>query len=686
MPNHLKDENSPYLLQHAENPVDWYPWGEAALAKARREDKPIFLSIGYASCHWCHVMARESFEDEATAAILNEHFVSIKVDREERPDLDSLYMAATIALSGAGGWPMSVFLTPDLKPFYAGTYFPPVPRHSLPAFKEVLLHLAEAWQNQRDQIHQVGERLAQHLNQVFRPSASDSTLTEETLRAVTRSILEAYDWGYGGWGEAPKFPQPMLIDFLLQRHTAGEEGALKAALHALEAMARGGMYDVLGGGFARYSTDRFWRVPHFEKMLYDNALLTLAYLHAWQITHKPLYKRVVIETLDFVAREMTHPEGGFYASLSADSQGEEGKYYVWTKDEIQRLLEDQSDFEFFSAAYGLSERGNWEGRMVLQRALDDATLAGRFGLEREAVASKLAACHSALLAARRRRVPPASDDKILTAWNGLMLQAFAEAARFLDDPQRAANYHEAAVRNAEFLLRNLAAPVMLSRSWRNGRRGPQAFLDDHAALILGLLALYQTDFEPRWFASARELTEAMLQRFSDPAGGFFDTPAEAASLLLRPKDLQDNATPSGNALACEALLKMAAFTNEQKYRDLAENALRLISIPAPRYPLAFARWLCVADSVLRGERQAAVLYETWDEQVQALIQTLRAEYRPNLVVAASAFPPAPEAPPLLFDRPLLERRPTVYVCERFYCRQPLHAPAELQNALGPPAS
>jgi len=451
-------------------------------------------------------------------------------------------------------------------------------------------------------------------------------------------------------------------------------------------MARGGIYDVLGGGFARYSTDRFWRVPHFEKMLYDNALLPLAYLHAWQITHKPLYKRIVIETLDFVLREMTHPEGGFYASLSADSQGEEGKYYVWTRDEIQRLLEDRSDFEVFSAAYGLSERGNWEGGTVLQRALDDATLAARFGLELEAVASKLAACHSVLLAGRARRVRPASDDQILTAWNGLMLQAFAEAARFLDDPQKAANYHKAAVCNAEFLLRNLAASATLSRSWRNGRRGPLAFLDDHAALILGLLALYQSDFEPRWFASARELTAAMIRRFCDPAGGFFDSPAEAAPRLLRPKDLQDNATPSGNALACEALFKMAAFTNEQEYRERAENALRLISIPAQRYPLAFARWLCVADSALRGERQVAILYETWNEQAQALIQTLRAAYWPDLVVAASAFPPAPEAPPLLFDRPLQKRQPTVYVCERFSCKQPLNTPGELQNALRPPAS
>ena len=680
MPNHLVNENSPYLLQHANNPVDWYPWGEDALNKARTENKPIFLSIGYAACHWCHVMAHESFESEETAAFMNEHFVNIKVDREERPDLDAIYMQATVAMTGSGGWPMSVFLTPDLKPFYAGTYFPPVQRYNMPAFKDVLAGIARAWREEPDEITRVSGQVSSHLQQTMsNDQTSDATLTQNDLATVAKSLIDSYDWGYGGWGTAPKFPQPMTIEFLLRRSIAGNEESLKPALHLLKAMSRGGMYDVVGGGFSRYSVDNFWRVPHFEKMLYDNAQLARAYLHAWQITKDPHSKRVVIETLDFVAREMTHPAGGFYSSLDADSEGEEGKFYVWTRDEIREILKEDS--EFFEAAYGINERGNWEGKTVLQRALDDASLAARFKIDPNTVPAQLSDSHSKLFAARASRVRPGTDDKILTAWNGLMLGTAAEAARALDEPELAHKYLTLARRNADFLLDALRPDHTLKRSWRQGTITNEVFLEDYAALILGLIELYQTDFQDKWFTSAQELTEEMIELFEDPRGGFFDTSKDSQELLLRPKDLQDNATPSGNALACEALLRLAAFTDNGTYRDLAEKSLRLITNYALRYPTSFARWLSAADFALGNVKQVAVVYETSPDDAQELLKAIQSTYRPNMIVAASSYPPSSTAPALLLDRPLKDSKPTVYVCEGFVCKLPATAVAEVQNLL-----
>ncbi len=682
--NRLVNSASPYLLQHANNPVDWYPWDEDALGKARAENKPIFLSIGYAACHWCHVMAHESFEDPAIAAIMNEHFINIKVDREERPDLDSIYMQATTAMTGSGGWPMSIFLTPDLHPFYAGTYFPPEPRYNMPSFRNILLGIVNAWANEPDEIHRVGDQLAQHLRQALSIETQNADLLQENLNQITTAILDNYDWGYGGWGMAPKFPQPMTIEYLFQRSLSEptrKENILKTSLHALKAMARGGMYDVVGGGFARYSTDNFWRVPHFEKMLYDNAQLALVYLHAWQITREPSFKRVAIETLDFVRREMTHPDGGFYSSLDADSKGEEGRFYVWTKSEIQEVLANDSDFEFFSVAYGITEKGNWEGKNVLQRALDDASLAARFRLDEEAVPVKLADCHSKLLAARARRIRPNTDDKILTAWNGLMLHAFAEAARILDDEKKATEYLEAAVRSANFLLSSLYLNGKLHRSWRDGKRTNEVFLEDYASLIIALLELYQTDFDNHWFTAAMELADDMLLRFGDSNGGFFDTPNDGGTLLIRPKDLQDNATPSGNALACEALLKFAAFTDKAEYRDAAEKALRMVTDSALRYPMGFARWLSTADFALDNGEQIAVVFEAMNKDAQEVIRFIQAEYRPNTIIAASTFPPPKSAPVLLMDRPLKENKPTAYVCEHFVCKQPVNSIEELKGLI-----
>ena len=679
MPNRLANEISPYLLQHAHNPVEWFPWGKEALEKAKRENKPIFLSIGYAACHWCHVMAHESFEDPETANLMNVHFVNIKVDREERPDLDSIYMSATQAMTGSGGWPMSVFLTPDLQPFYAGTYFPPVRRYNMPSFREILQVLAGAWENEREKAIDSAERITTHIRSQTRLSTYELTLRQEDLNVAAKNLLESYDWGYGGWGDAPKFPQPMTIEFLLRRHIAGDPEALKPAVHVLHAMARGGMYDVVGGGFSRYSTDNFWRVPHFEKMLYDNALLSRAYLHAWQITKEPEYKRIVEGTLDFVAREMTHPEGGFYSSLDADSDGEEGKFYVWTSDELKLNLGD--DYEFFQTAYGITERGNWEGKTVLQRAVDNATLAARFKIDPEIVTAKLKKCHSKLLTARNERVRPGTDDKVLTAWNGLMLAAIAEAARVFDGTEKGVTHNRMATRSGNFLLTSLRPDGYLRRSWRDGKATEEVFLEDYAALILGLLELYQMDFNNRWFVAALELAEEMIERFRDPEGGFFDSPGDGEVLVIRPKDLQDNATPSGNALACEALLKLAAYTDNGSYRDLAEQSLKAIGEAAIRYPTAFARWLSAADFALGNVKQVAVLGEAREESFQELIEVIRNEFRPNVVTAASSFPPQSDAPMLLAERPLVNGRPSAYVCEGFVCSQPVNTVKALHQQL-----
>jgi uncharacterized protein YyaL (SSP411 family) len=704
--NQLSTSTSPYLLQHANNPVDWHLWNEDALVKAKQNNKPIFLSIGYAACHWCHVMAHESFEDEETAAFMNEHFINIKVDREERPDLDAIYMQATVSLTGSGGWPMSVFLTPDLEPFYAGTYFPPVPRHNMPSFKDVLAGITRTWQEQPSEVSRVGGEVSEHLKQALSINTqSNSNFTEEHLDMAVKSLLDSYDWGYGGWGSAPKFPQAMTIEFLIRQYirtsSLNDENTLqtpsqddpirRTVIHALKAMARGGMYDVVGGGFSRYSVDNFWRVPHFEKMLYDNAQLVRAYLHAWQVTGDPFFKQAVVETLDFIEREMTHPDGGFYSSLDADSEGVEGKFYVWTLEEIRAALKDES--EFFEAAYGITANGNWEGETVLQRALDDASLAARFKLDLESVPTKLVGCHSKLLSVRSSRIRPGTDDKVLASWNGLMLAAMAEASRVITGNDQMENespvkngsyknkYYRMATRNAQFLLNSLRPDGKLKHSWRDGKTTYEVFLEDYAALILGLIELYQTDFNNKWFISAKELADEMIELFEDINGGFFDTSKDGESLLLRPKDVQDNATPSGNALACEALLILAEFTGEGKYREIAERSLRLVINMAPQYPTAFGRWLSAADLALGNVKQIAVIYEADGKDASEFIRMIQSQYRPNMIIAASGYPPSSSAPALLNDRPTRNGRPTVYVCEGFICKTPVTTTAELEKLL-----
>ena len=677
MANRLAGESSPYLLQHAQNPVEWSPWDAEALARARDLDRPIFLSIGYASCHWCHVMAHESFEDPAIAALLNERFVPIKVDREERPDLDALYMDAVTALTGQGGWPLSVFLTPEGKPFYGGTYFPPTPRHGLPSFREVLTTVARAWRETRESLSSTADELTAHVASSPALHSPETALNASVLDQAAEALLRAYDWTHGGWGGAPKFPQAMSIELLLRRHSrTGDRLALDMAVHALRSMACGGIYDHLAGGFHRYATDRQWRIPHFEKMLYDNALLSQTYLHAWQVTRDPRFREVAEETIDYLLREMRHPEGGIYSALDADSEGEEGKVYLWTVDEVTRVLGPLGLADLFIAAYGLTPQGNLDGRNVLYRALGDVALAEQFGFQEADAARGLGQARRALREARQSRRKPEADDKILTVWNGLALAAISDAARGLSRD----DYLHAAQDLAQFLLGRLVSDGRLHRSWRAGRAHPRGFLDDHAALGLGLLALYQTDFDPRWFTAGVHLAQTILADFPDPAGGFFDTATDHETLIARPKTLQDHATPSGNAMAVELFLRLWALTEDEGYLQAAEAPLRAIQDEAGRHPTAFAAWLCSLEVALGPQSQLALAGSPAEPAIQAFLEVVWREYRPRLVVAVGSRD-APEAPQLLKQRERLHGEATAYLCQTFVCKAPATSPAELERQL-----
>jgi uncharacterized protein len=678
VPNRLMNENSPYLLQHQDNPVDWYPWNEEALNKARREDKPIFLSIGYAACHWCHVMAHESFEDPETAAIMNAHFINIKVDREERPDLDSLYMNAVVTITGQGGWPMSVFLTPDGKPFYGGTYFPPVRRYNMPAFKDVLISLADAWKKERERVYQASKELVDALQQqTFPLNSQDAALDRGNLPLAIERLEQSYDWQNGGWGKAPKFPQPIAIQFLLTQAAYGNKSALDIAIHALTCMARGGMYDVIGGGFSRYSTDDSWLVPHFEKMLYDNAQLAKTYLQAYLLTGNLDFRRVCEQTIDFVLRELTDKEGGFYSSLDADSEGEEGKYYLWTLEEINRVLKDQTKASLFSAAYRLSPDGNFEGRTILQRHLNDEDLASQFDLKLPQVHEILEDCHRLLFHTRSQRIRPATDDKVLVSWNALMLSTLSEAGRYLKRP----DYLDAAKRNADFILHAMMQGGRLYRSWRMGQAQHDAFLEDYAGLILGLIALYQSNFQPAYIQKAFELAKRMVESYYDDESGFYDTHLDQQPLFMRPKDLQDNATPSGSSLAILALLLMSAFYGQGKWRDIAESILSSMQSTISRYPTAFSNWLLAFAFAVSPTHEIAILGDLENDRSQILIQEVWQKFRPNVVLAVGNHPLPPGSPPLLENRSLLGGMPTAYVCRNFVCNLPVTDPMELSKQI-----
>jgi uncharacterized protein YyaL (SSP411 family) len=678
MSNHLFKENSPYLLQHAENPVDWYPWGSEALGKARQEDKPIFLSIGYAACHWCHVMAHESFEDPQTAAIMNRYFVNIKVDREERPDLDGIYMNAVVAMTGQGGWPMNVFLTPQGIPFYGGTYFPPVRRYNMPAFREILQIVAETWTNDRRRLLDSGNQLFQHLRSTNQIGTSGQALNPVLINQAAFRLIETYDWQHGGWGRAPKFPQPMAIEFLLRQAARGDQSAMDVANHALKSMARGGMYDVIGGGFARYSTDDQWLIPHFEKMLYDNAQLALVYLHAYLITGDEQFRAVTEETLDFILREMLFVEkggqsqfSGFYSSIDADSDEGEGRYYTWSLSEIKDSLNSQLSSVVIEA-YGISQAGNFEGSSVLQRVKDDETLAQQFGESVDEIQNQLVQARSILQEVRKVRTPPGKDDKILVSWNALTLIALTEAGRYLGRP----DYLDIARLVADFVLTELHPRDRLMRSWRAGRAQHNAYLEDYASLILALLSLFQSDPDTYWFQSALQLNDEMLANFLDPQGGFFDTRADQENLILRPKELQDNATPSGNALAALALLQLATYQGKAEWRSLIEPMLAIVQSAAEQYPTSFSFWLCAADAFSHPLQEVAILGDPHQPQTSALVRQLWIHYRPYTLAAISDFPPASNAPALLQGRSLIDGKPTAYVCQNFSCKLPVTEPAD----------
>ncbi len=667
MPNHLIHETSPYLLQHAHNPVDWYPWGDEAFEKARREDKPIFLSIGYAACHWCHVMAHESFEDPDIAEILNRYFVPVKVDREERPDVDSIYMNAVITLTGQGGWPLSVFLTPEGKPFYGGTYFPPTPRHGLPSFRDVLLAALQSWENDREDLFKAGEQLSKHIRAMNDWGiAPGMVLRANLLEQVTHALLSSYDRRYGGWGNAPRFPQPMVLEFLLMQVTRGNVDALKPVEHNLQVMSRGGLYDIVGGGFARYSTDNDWLVPHFEKMLYDNAQLASVYLHAGILENHPWFLRTATQTLDFLLREMAHPLGGFFSSLDADSEGEEGKYYLWEYNELRQILEPVGLWDFFLQVFKASPEGNFEGKIILQARADWERLPELTGLSENAFQEKLDNLRKFLSQTRNLRIRPSVDDKIIVSWNGLALRAFAEAARYLNRN----DYLEAAQRNAHFLLENLYTPKGLMRTWREGTPRQWALLEDYASLILGLLALYQSDDQVKWYEWAVRLADEMIARYRDPAGGFFDTRDDQKDLLLRPKDFQDNATPCGNSLAANALLMLYEFSGENSYYQLATQVLPLLQDSLVKYPTAFGFWLQAVDWTMGPARQIAILAPNNLDEVKLFKNVLWKTYRPRLVSAVSTFPPAEKCPALLHNRSVLDGKVTAYLCEGFVCHHP----------------
>ena len=676
MINHLSNETSPYLLQHVDNPVDWYPWGAEALRLAKDQNKPILLSIGYAACHWCHVMAHESFEDDDTAALMNEYFINVKVDREERPDLDSIYMQAVTAMTGRGGWPMTVFLTPEGQPFYSGTYFPNEPRFGMPSFKQVLLGVAEAWQNQPDEVQQSAQDVTRHIRQASIAVGQGTTLDSGLFAGAMYNLTKRFDHTWGGFGDAPKFPQPMTLEFLLREHLrSGDAHALEMAELTLQKMAHGGIYDQLGGGFARYSTDDQWLAPHFEKMLYDNAQLARVYLPAWQITGKPLYRRITEETLDYVLREMQHADGGFFSSQHADSEGVEGKFYVWSAAEIRNALGD--DAALFMRVYGVVEGGNWEGHNILHLRTELADAADQFDLTQTEVETKLAAARRKLYNIRAQRIWPGLDDKVLTAWNGLMLAAFAEAGRTLER----ADYVAAATRNAEFLYRTMRAENgRLYRTWKAGAEAKyNAYLEDYAYLAEGLLALYQTTFDRRWFDWAQELAEFMLARFHDTEnGGFFDTSDDHEQLIHRPKDLQDNAAPSGNAMAAQVLLKLSLLTGQTKYWDLAEQATAALKEVINQYPSGFGQWLNVAGFILGEPREIALVGE--GEQLEPMLKVVRERYRPNQVIAAGSE--SDEDPiALLAQRPQLNGQATAYVCRRFLCQAPVVEPEALAAQL-----
>ncbi|MFF0005881.1 thioredoxin domain-containing protein [Streptomyces tibetensis] len=675
MPNRLAHETSPYLLQHADNPVDWWPWSEEAFEEARKRNVPVLLSVGYSSCHWCHVMAHESFEDQETAEYLNTHYVSVKVDREERPDVDAVYMEAVQAATGQGGWPMTVFLTPDAEPFYFGTYFPPAPRQGMPSFRQVLQGVHQAWDERRDEVNEVAGKIVRDLAGREISYGDARTPGEEELAQALLGLTREYDPQRGGFGGAPKFPPSMVLEFLLRHHArTGAEGALQMAQDTCERMARGGMYDQLGGGFARYSVDRDWVVPHFEKMLYDNALLCRVYAHLWRSTGSELARRVALETADFMVRELRTNEGGFASALDADSDDGtgrhvEGAYYVWTPEQLREVLGEQ-DADLAAQHFGVTEEGTFEeGASVLQRPVRDGVVD----------AGRVAAIRERLLAARSGRPAPGRDDKVVAAWNGLAIAALAETGAYFDRPDLV----EAAVAAADLLVRlHLDEQARLTRTSKDGRAGANAgVLEDYADVAEGFLALASVTGEGVWLEFAGFLLDHVLVRFTDAeSGALYDTAADAERLIRRPQDPTDNAAPSGWTAAANALLSYAAHTGSEPHRTAAERALGVVKALGPRVPRFIGWGLAAAEAVLDGPREVAIVGPALDDEgTRTLHRTALLGTAPGAVVAVGV--PGSEEFPLLADRPLVGGEPAAYVCRNFTCDAPTTEPDRLSTVL-----
>ncbi len=671
MPNRLADSTSPYLLQHAGNPVDWYPWGDEAAAAAAESDRPMLLSVGYSSCHWCHVMAHESFEDPETALLMNRLFINVKVDREERPDVDSIYMEAVQSMTGHGGWPMTVFLTPAGEPFFAGTYFPKEERHGMPAFRRVLAAVSDAWETKRDDMVGQAAQLTAALGRSLEPAPE--LPTADDLATAYRSIEASVDPIHGGFGSAPKFPQQPVLDYLLR--IAGEQWAPRAAeivRHALIAIAAGGIYDQVGGGFARYSVDREWRIPHFEKMLYDNAQLARLYAWAARDLEVGAFRRIAIETLEYLERDLRHPEGGFYSAEDADSEGEEGRFYAWSEAEFREIAGD--DAEVAAAVLGVTAGGNFEGANHLYRARDAESVADEHGIDATDVRAAVDRVLAALRSRRSGRVRPDLDDKVISSWNGLAIRAFAEAGAALGEPR----FVDSAEGAARFVLDRLVVDGDLRRTWSKGRASDVGgFLEDHAALGIGLLALYATTGDPRWYDTAAEFGERIATEFVTEDGGFAATAVGSERLIVRPRDLTDNPAPSGTATAAELFLRLSQYSGEGRFRDLAERAILAAGAVSARYPHAAGHTLAVAHSFVRGPLEAAVA----GDDAWALAAPIWDRYRPHVAVAVATDPRAEERVPLLTGR-FIPDRTLAYVCRNFACDLPTDDPGAFSEQLG----
>ncbi len=680
MPNRLQNETSPYLLQHKDNPVEWYPWGQEALETARAQGKPILVSIGYSSCHWCHVMAHESFENPEIARLMNENFVNVKVDREERPDLDAVYMEAVQAMTGQGGWPLNVFLTPDGKPFYGGTYFPPEDRPGMPGFPRVLQSVAQLYREKRDEIERGANEVQQQLARMSSLRLPRREVGEEVFRSAVQILRADYDRVNGGFGKAPKFPQPMLLEFLLRRYLrTGDGSVLEMVAHTLDKMSAGGIYDQLGGGFARYSVDAGWLIPHFEKMLYDNAQLALCYLHSWQVTGNASHRRIATGTLDYILREMTSPEGGFYSAQDADSEGEEGRFYVWTPQEVSDTVRSE-DAAIFNLYYDVTESGNFEGRNVLHTPRSVEEVARITNREPGEVRAALQRAREKLRAARELRVHPGKDEKVITSWNGLALQALSAAAAALGRE----DYLDAAVRNAELVTGRLLEDERLLRVYKYGRAQQPGFLEDYAFYANGLLSLYEATFDPRWARLAKEIGDTMLADFWDDAvSGFYDTGREHEQLFNRPRNLYDNAIPSGSSSACLLLLRLSSLFGDYSYAERAESAIETLGSVMAEHPTAVGYMLCAADFLATTPLEIAIVGEPESDDARSLLERVRARWLPNAVLALASERDAAsrETIPLLRDRGEVDGRAAAYVCHNYVCEQPVTSAEELERQL-----